>query len=451
MTDKATILFVDDESINRGIYEKIFTDEGYDITTVSCCKDTYSILENNSFDIILIDVMLKNESGFDVLQFVKQNPKHQYTFAVLITSQLTSSDEQAKGLEMGADGYITRPIGKRELIARIEAFMRHKKTITALIKSELQFKKIIDRNPDAMIIVDNEGIIKFANPAAEDLFKVAMDDLLSRTFGYPIVKGEHTEINIVRNLEPEAVAEMRTIDIDWNDISSYLTSIRDISKLKKTQKELEHKLIERSVLMKELNHRTKNNMQLISSILQIKEEYSTDENVKNVLREMNDKIITMSLVHKKLYESSDLSSLNLNAYLQELIYLLNESILTEHSNIDIQYIGEDINVLFDTVIPLGLVINELITNSVKYAFPNKQIGAITITLKTGKSKEIKITYSDNGIGLPKDFNSTTDYKLGLSTINSLIQEQLFGDFSIKGNNGFTCEIFIPEEVYFPRI
>ena len=157
---------------------------------------------------------------------------------VLITAQFKSSDDQATGLELGADGYITRPIEKRELVARIDAFMRHKRTINDLRKSEARFQRIIDKNPDALLIVDKHGQVRFANLAAKNLFKLTIDDLLDRAFGYPIIKGEYTEIDIVRHDKEAAIAEMRTIDINWDEEPSFLTSIRDISERKKIEEAL---------------------------------------------------------------------------------------------------------------------------------------------------------------------------------------------------------------------
>ncbi len=148
---------------------------------------------------------------------------------------MKSSDDQASGLELGADGHITRPIEKRELLARIEAFMRHKRTIDSLVKSEARLRSIIERNPDAILVVDKDGIIRFTNPASEALFKLTMDDLSNRVFGYPIVKGEHSEIEILRQNESTVSGEMRTIDIEWEETDAFLTSIRDLSDRIKTE------------------------------------------------------------------------------------------------------------------------------------------------------------------------------------------------------------------------
>lgn len=235
MKNKECILIVDDEVHNLEIMTRIFEGEGFRVVTSMNEKETFEIINQDKPDIILLDIVLNNENGLDILKKIKQDQEFRYVYVVMISGKINSPLDKAKGLELGADGYLSRPFEKRELIARIEAFMRHKRTLDDLRKSEQRFKKIIERNPDAILIVDNEGSIKFANPAAEQLFKITVNELLSRVFGYPVIKGKHTEINIVRHDENTVVGEMRTIDIDWDDRETYLTSIRDITERKKIE------------------------------------------------------------------------------------------------------------------------------------------------------------------------------------------------------------------------
>ncbi len=240
---KDKILLVDDEPFNLEIYSEMFSDVGYEVFTASNSGETFEILKKNEPDLLLLDIVLHNESGLDILERIKTDKLHPFMFIVMITGAFTSSQQQAAGLEQGADGYIIRPIDNRELIARVEAFMRHKRTLDSLRRSESRFRKIIARNPDAILVVGTDGKISFANPSAEDMFKLTIDELLSRVFGYPIIQGEHTEINIVRQDEEKRIGEMRTIDIDWNDKETFLTSIRDITHHKQIEEELKKALL----------------------------------------------------------------------------------------------------------------------------------------------------------------------------------------------------------------
>jgi two-component system cell cycle sensor histidine kinase/response regulator CckA len=235
---KGNILIVDDDANNRFIYERLFTNAEYAVTTAENKTQTFDQIENFKPDLILLDIVLGTENGIDILKELRDQFDLTFVYIVMITGKMKSSQDQAIGLELGADGYITRPIGNRELLARIESFMRHKRTVEALRKSEARFRKIIEKNPDAMLIVDKDGNIRFANPASEQLFMLTADELLNMSFGYPIIKDEHSEIQIVGSRDKEKIGEMRTIDIEWEEKDSFLTSIRDITERKILEEQL---------------------------------------------------------------------------------------------------------------------------------------------------------------------------------------------------------------------
>jgi two-component sensor histidine kinase len=159
----------------------------------------------------------------------------------------------------------------------------------------------------------------------------------------------------------------------------------------------------------------------------------------------------MALVHKKLYESQELSSLNLNTYFQDLIGLIRNSYSMTEDRIKIIYKGADIPVLIDTAIPLGLVLNELLSNAYKHAFPGGRKGKIRVELSRGPSREIILDVSDNGIGLPPDFDVEKDGKLGLGTVMALGQLQLDGEVRFKNKKGCKCRVMIRKELHKPRV
>lgn len=269
--DLDRVLIVDDNLDIQRVYSKLFSDAGYGVYTATNLAETEGIVRDTHPDLILLDVMLGDEDGFDVLQRIRQSDGDTYTFVVMITGKKTSPDDKASGLERGADGYVARPVENRELLARVAAFMRHKRTIDNLRRSEAQFKRIIERNPDALLVVNRHGRVEFANPAAEDLFRKARDELVDEVFGFPIVTDGCTEIKVVRDGE-HAEAEMRTIDIVWNDRDCFLTSVRDLSERRQIEAALrdrearfrvsfEHSQVGMAILsldggFQEVNHRT---------------------------------------------------------------------------------------------------------------------------------------------------------------------------------------------------
>jgi len=220
---------------------------------------------------------------------------------------------------------------------------------------------------------------------------------------------------------------------------------------KKAEEEIKENLKEKEMLLRELYHRTKNNMQVISSMLRIKARDIQDKDLLNSFQEIEMKIRSMALVHQKLYESQNLSSLNLRSYFNDLISLIRRSFIAQSNNNIYLEAQEDIPVLIDTAIPLGLVLNELLTNSIKYAFPSNSKGDIQVVLYKEKDNKLIIKVSDNGVGCPKDFDINRDANLGLKTVINLIEMQIGGKIDFSFENGFSTKIEIAKEVYNVRI
>lgn len=228
-------------------------------------------------------------------------------------------------------------------------------------------------------------------------------------------------------------------------------TFQDITDLKRAEEEIRKNLKEKEILLRELYHRTKNNMQVISSMLRLRARSVQNENMRFTFREIENKIHAMSLVHQKLYESRDLSTLNLKNYFMDLIALVRESYLTGEDRIRIRYEATDAPVLIDTAIPLGLALNELLSNAVKHAFPKGREGEISVVLNAHPQKGIVIEVRDNGVGLPAGFDAEKDANLGLETVFDLIQYQLEGEITFENKNGLVCRIALKKELYHPRV
>lgn len=216
-----------------------------------------------------------------------------------------------------------------------------------------------------------------------------------------------------------------------------------ISKYNKTitiQKNLlEQSLAEKEMLLKEVHHRVKNNLQIISGLLDKQARLTPDENIKKLIREGQDRVFSIALVHQNLYQSNNLSAVAIKSYLE----LLTKSIATSQAA-DIQRIStileiEDKMIDIDTIIPLGLMLNELITNCYKYAFEDKKEGCITIRFKQNE-QFVLLTVADNGVGLPEGFDIRQTHSLGLSLVRGLVR-QLNGTLRYQtSTEGTTFEI-----------
>lgn len=189
----------------------------------------------------------------------------------------------------------------------------------------------------------------------------------------------------------------------------------------KLNRQLENAVKEREVLLREIHHRVKNNLQIVSSLLNLQSNNITEKTASDVLKDSQDRIKSLSILHEKLYKSKSLSEINFKTYVNELIQNLDKSFDLSKKHINIFQNIEETNLNIDFLVPCGLIINELITNSIKYAFPEKKEGEIIIS-GTFKNETYNLIIKDNGIGFPKNFNPKTSKTLGLRLVEGLVRQ-----------------------------
>jgi two-component sensor histidine kinase len=237
------------------------------------------------------------------------------------------------------------------------------------------------------------------------------------------------------------------MDFLQNAATKLAFTISNARLLKSQLKEIE----ERKVLIRELYHRTKNNMQVISSLLGLKAAIVQDQETKDILGDMGNRISTIALVHQMLYQSQNLSRIDLKDYITELANLLMQSYSVEHKYISLVLELESISVVIDTAIPCGLIINELISNSLKYAFPGDMKGEIRIHLAKVDKDIIELKISDNGIGIPPEYDVMDNSTLGLQIFWNIAEGQLQGEVDFQTLNGVSCSIRFRDALYTERV
>ena len=217
----------------------------------------------------------------------------------------------------------------------------------------------------------------------------------------------------------------------------------DITEGKKLREELENSLKEKEILLKEIHHRVKNNLQIISSILSLQTHYLNNKPVTDVLNECRDRVLSMSLLHEQLYGSNNFSSINFENFVRILINRLLSTYNYLFEKISFNININDLKLSIETSINLGLILNELVTNSLKYAFKEKVDGKIDISLKS-ENEKIILKVSDNGKGLPENFDINRLKSLGFEIVNSLV-EQLRGELTIFNHEGTEFQVIIPKD------
>lgn len=231
---------------------------------------------------------------------------------------------------------------------------------------------------------------------------------------------------------------------DTNIITEVSGIAHDITEKKLSQQKVEQSLKEKEVLLKEIHHRVKNNMQVVSSILNLQSSYLNDPYALSVLKESQNRIKTMSYIHESLYQNKTFTSVNFSEYLQTLTNNIIQSYSISESKIKLILDIEKITLSLDNTIPTGLIVNELLSNAIKHAFPGENTGAITVNLKQ-ELNNINLSIKDNGAGFDDYIDFYNSPSLGLQLVNTLI-EQINGtiNFSSKKNEG--TNVFITFKV-----
>jgi PAS domain S-box-containing protein len=217
--------------------------------------------------------------------------------------------------------------------------------------------------------------------------------------------------------------------------------IRDLTMYKRAEEIIKKSLEEKEILLKEIHHRVKNNLQVISSLLNLQVEAFEDQHVRKLFNESRDRIRSMALVHESLYKSEDYSQVNFGEYLKRLTRQLFR--LYQQSTVELEMNVSTIRLPMDLAIPCGLVVNELVTNALKHAFPQEQSGKITISFKKKNSHNLFLSVKDNGIGGQVESMEKKETTLGMNLVSILVKDQLKGTLKIKQNGGTHVVILFP--------
>jgi two-component sensor histidine kinase len=228
---------------------------------------------------------------------------------------------------------------------------------------------------------------------------------------------------------------------DLTDISLNLMTEIDIRL--DAEKQLTKSIGEKEVLLREVHHRVKNNLQIIISLLNLQSRYITDETTRLAFRESQNRIRAMALVHEKLYQSTNLATIDIDNYLRFLGDNLFQFLSMKGKGITLTMDIRDIFLAIDTAIPIGLIINELISNSLKYAFPGGRKGEISVAIHR-QDRTLTILFHDNGVGIPEDFDWRNAESLGLRLVISLV-EQLDGTIELDRSTGTAFTIVVQEK------
>ena len=265
-------------------------------------------------------------------------------------------------------------------------------------------------------------------------------DVLRAVTGVPLKSGEEVigVLGLAYTVEGKRFDET---DMETLERFAQLASIAlDNARL---FEETQLSLKEKEVLLKEIHHRVKNNLQVVSSLLSLEAGRTKDEKLVQSLKESQARIRSMALIHEKLYQSRDLSRVDFEGYVRNLAVYLIRTYGTGHGAVELQLDVADIRLGIDRAIPCGLILTELITNSLQYGFPDSRGGTITVELRPDGNGGLQLSVHDNGVGLPDNLDIAKSDSLGLQLVSTLTL-QLGGQLEIDRSDGTRFSITFPE-------
>ena len=462
------ILLVEDDQDHAHFIEAALDKERYRVTRLTDGQRALDhLLHSDEIpDVVLLDYHLPFVDGLEVLKKVTASGRD---MAFIFLTVDDSVDVAVRAMRAGALDFMPKTAkfqdGLPAMIDKVHAIhqdrVERKRAEAALRIERDNLSNILETLADGVCIVNRQYDVEYVNP------------VLKKEFGLPETKCYayfYDRKEVCPWCKNEDVLAGRTVRWEWLSFKnqrayefmdtplqnsdgslSKLKIFRDITERVRAEKEIKTSLEEKKVLLQELYHRTMNNMQVICAILALQAGRINDEQVVRIFQETENRIRSMALVHKKLYQSKDLSSINFKEYVGDLANLLMSSYNVASNGIALTFDMDDVHVLIDTAVPCGLILNELISNALKHAFPGERAGEIKIQLHKTRRGEIELGVSDNGVGIPAGVDLGKSPTLGMETIFTIAEHQLQGQVQFQTRDGVACRIQFKDALYNARV
>jgi PAS domain S-box-containing protein len=340
--------------------------------------------------------------------------------------------------------------------------------VESLRDSEAKLRALFEVLPVGVWIMDGQRRILDSNPALERIIHVSKERLEQDSYAFRhCVRPDGTPMDMEELASSRALREQRAVhnvetgiltetgETIWTSVSAsplplsdqgVVVAATDITELKRAEAQIRAALREKEVLLKEIHHRVKNNLQVISSLLRLQSDGVSDPCVRELFLENQRRVRSMALIHEQLYRTDDLSDISFSAYVTSLVSFLRRSFTHGMAQLRVRVEVEEAQLEIERAMPLGLIINELVSNSLKHAFPTLppgQPGEIWVRANGAPGGGLTLEVGDTGVGLPDEIDLERSTSMGLQLVHSLVT-QLRGHLTVQRRPGTRFTIVIPE-------
>jgi two-component sensor histidine kinase/DNA-binding NarL/FixJ family response regulator len=381
------LLLVDDKPENLYSLCALLDDPGFQFVTASSGTEALEHLLREDFAVIVLDVRMPDMDGFETARLIRQRERSEGTPIIFLTGYVDGGAGMFKGYELGAVDYLVKPF--------VPAILKAKVAVLAeLFRARLKLQAEIAER------------------------EWAQGELRALYAGLELRVAERTQ-------------ELRAANDQLQ---------REIAERQKAEQAIRASLQEKEVLLREIHHRVKNNLQVISSILSLQGRKFDDPRYRSSFGECQDRVRTMALVHEKLYRSPSLSAIDLAEEVRDLVSMLASSHACPNVRLEVQADSAICDI--DTAVPVGLLVNEMVSNSLKHAFPGGRGGQVNVTLRRLEPERLLLSVRDDGTGLPEGFTWDSANSLGLTTIQALAR-QIRAQVEVRRQGGAEFALTFP--------
>lgn len=339
--------------------------------------------------------------------------------------------------------------------------------ITARKRSSEMIRLAVEAAPNGMVMTNASGDITLVNSQIENLFGYSREELIGMSIdvlvpnrfrdNHPRVRASYFHHPISRSMGKgrdlfalHKDGREFPVEIGLNPLHTdlgtmILASVVDITERKRNEESLRSALKEKEILLSEIHHRVKNNLQIIDSLIGMQADKVNNIQALNAFQESQNRVRSIAMIHQILYESQDFSKVEIKSVIQSLV-----DNLTQSYGVDSVQVSKNINVSsvhlpIDKSIPLGLIVNELVSNTLKHGFPDGRTGVLNLSIRQNESEEILFTIEDSGVGIDDDLDLDSSATLGLSLVQTLV-DQLGGSLTIQRKNPTRFSILFPKHI-----